>query len=119
MADDLLCYRCGASLEDLSLPLSRQDECQACSVYLHVCRMCAFYDPGVPRKCREDDAEEVIEKERLNFCEWFKPGHEVFDAARAKQEAKAKDTLAALFDEGDTSEPHQDDLSSEAEKLFE
>ncbi len=118
MADDLLCYRCGASLAELSLPLSRQDECPTCSVYLHVCKMCALYDPGVPRQCREDDAEEVIEKERLNFCEWFKPGDEVFNAARAKQETKAKDALATLFDQGDTNEPHQDDLSSEAEKLF-
>jgi len=118
MTDDLLCYRCGASLAELSLPLSRQDECPTCSVYLHVCKMCALYDPGVPRQCREDDAEEVIEKERLNFCEWFKPGDDVFDAARAKQQTKAKDALAALFDEGDTSEPHQDGLSSEAEKLF-
>lgn len=119
MADDLLCYRCSASLAELSLPLSRQDECPACSVYLHVCRMCEFYDPRVPKQCREDDAEEVVEKERLNFCEWFKPGYEAFDASRAQQEAKTKDALAALFDPGDTSEPHQDDQSSEAEKLFE
>ena len=118
MADDLKCYRCGTSLAELSLPLSRQDACPACSVYLYVCRMCEFYDPGVPKQCREDDAEEVFEKERLNFCEWFKPGYGVFDAARAKQEAKAKDALAALFGQGDTSEPHQDDLTSEAEKLF-
>ncbi len=118
MADDLLCYRCGASLEDLSLPLSRQDECPACSVYLHVCRMCEFYDPGVPKKCREDDAEEVIEKERLNFCEWFKPGYEVFDAALATQEAQAKDALAGLFGEGGGSEASQDDQLGEAKKLF-
>jgi len=80
--------------------------------------MCEFYDPGVPRKCREDDAEEVIEKERLNFCEWFKPAYDVFDAALATEEAKAKDALADLFGEGEASGPVQDDQTSEADKLF-
>ena len=118
MADELKCYRCGAFLTELSLPLSRQDECPSCSVYLHVCKMCEFYDPAVPKQCREDDAEEVFEKEKLNFCEWFKPGCDVFDAARAKEEAEAKDALAALFGEGETSKPDQDELKSEADKLF-
>ncbi|MFQ6006700.1 MAG: hypothetical protein ACE5OQ_14505 [Woeseia sp.] len=118
MADELKCYRCGASLEELSLPISRQDACPACSVYLHVCRMCNFYDARVPKQCREDDAEEVLDKEKLNFCEWFKPGHEVFDAARAKQEAQAKDALAALFGESDAAKPSRDEALGDAEKLF-
>jgi hypothetical protein len=118
MADELLCYRCGTSLAGLSLPLSRRDECPSCSAYLHVCRMCEFFDPAVPGQCREDDAEEVLEKERLNFCEWFKPSYDVFDPARAKEEAAAKDALAALFDDGGTPKQGQDELRTEAEKLF-
>jgi hypothetical protein len=74
MPKQLLCYRCGASLAKLTLPISRQDECPSCANYLHVCRMCEFFDPNVPKQCKEDDAEEVFEKERLNFCDWFKPG---------------------------------------------
>ena len=80
--------------------------------------MCEFFDAGVPKQCREDDAEEVFEKEKLNFCEWFKPGYDVFDAARAKEEAEAKDALASLFGEGETEKPSQDELLSDAEKLF-
>ncbi len=118
MADDLKCYRCGMSLAELSLPLSRQDECPSCSVYLHVCKMCEFHDTAVPKQCREDDAEEVFEKEKLNFCEWFKPGHDVFDAVRAKEESEAKDALSALFGEGDSNKLDQDELLSEADKLF-
>ncbi len=118
MADDLKCYRCGASLAELSLPISRHDECPSCTVYLHVCKMCEFYDPTVPKQCREDDAEEVIEKEKLNFCEWFKPGDVVFDAARAKQESEAKDELGALFGDGEGDKRGQDARSSEADKLF-
>lgn len=118
MNDELLCYRCGESLARLSLPLSRQDECPSCSVYLHVCRMCDFFDRDVPKQCREDDAEEVVEKERLNFCEWFKPGYKAFDAARATQVAKAKGALAELFGEGTAGENGREDAISEAEKLF-
>jgi hypothetical protein len=80
--------------------------------------MCDFFDPGVPKQCREDDAEEVYDKEKLNFCEWFKPGHDVFDPVRARQETKAKDALAALFGESESNKPGQDGLESEAEKLF-
>jgi len=118
MADDLKCYRCGASLAELSLPISRQDECPSCSVYLHVCKMCEFHDPAVPKQCREDDAEEVYDKQKLNFCEWWKPGDLVFDAARAQEESAAKDALVALFDEGESDKPGQDGPMSEADKLF-
>jgi hypothetical protein len=118
MADDLHCYRCGESLASLSLPLSRQDECPSCSVYLHVCKMCDFYDANVPRQCREDGADEVIEKERLNFCEWFKPGQDVFDGVRAREESQARDALNTLFGESETSEPSQDEQTNQADKLF-
>lgn len=97
MAHNIRCYRCGASLAALSLPLSRQDECPECENYLHVCRMCVFYDKNVPKQCREDDAEEVIEKERLNFCEWFKPSDSAFDADRKDGEDAARAALEDLF----------------------
>lgn len=117
--DVLHCWRCGAGLKTLSLPLSRMDECPECSVSLHVCRMCSFYDPGVAKSCREDDADEVKEKERPNFCDYFDPTPDAFDAAVAAADAKARDQLDALFGgddaaSGDKSEP---DLDA-AEDLF-
>jgi hypothetical protein len=113
------CYRCGESLSSLPLPFSRRDECPACSAHVHVCRMCVNFDAAVPRKCREDDAEEVIEKERVNFCEWFKPAANAFDPARAKKATQAQTALAALF--GDAEAPTDDDADSslrQAEDLF-
>ena len=80
--------------------------------------MCDYHDPAVPKQCREDDAEEVFEKEKFNFCEWFKPGYDVFDAARAKEESQAKGALSALFGDDDKGKPDQDELLSEADKLF-
>jgi len=118
MSTELVCYRCGASLAELTLPLSRQDECPACSVYLHVCRMCEFYDPGVPKQCTEDDAEEVNEKERLNFCEWYKPGASVFDPKQAAEASRAKSDLASLFGEEEGVKPDDNALLGDAEDLF-
>jgi hypothetical protein len=99
MAHGISCYRCGASLEALSLPFSRQDECPECSNYLHVCKMCVYYDERVPRQCREDGAEDVRDKDRLNFCDWFKPSGAAFDAGRKDEEDRAKAALDALFDD--------------------
>ncbi len=97
MSDNLACYRCGASLSGLSLPLSRRDQCPDCSADLHVCRMCESFDTRVPRQCREDGAEDVTEKERPNFCDWFKPTPAAFDPSRKAEADAAKDALAALF----------------------
>ena len=97
MAHDIRCYRCGESLAALSLPLSRQDECPGCGNYLHVCKMCVFFDPRGPRQCREDGAEEVKEKDRLNFCDWFKPSESAFDPDRKSEEDRARSALEDLF----------------------
>ena len=95
MSHSICCYRCGASLAALSLPFSRQDECPECQNYLHVCKMCVHFDPTVPRKCREDGAEEVKEKDRLNFCDWYSPSDTAFNQS-SKDEADA--AMAAAED---------------------
>ena len=101
MSHNLACFRCGASLSALSLPLSRRDQCPECTADLHICKMCVYFDPSVPRKCREDGAEDVTEKERPNFCDWFKPSDKAFDPNRRSEEDAAKDALAALFGDED------------------
>ena len=97
MTHNLACYRCGASLSALSLPLSRRDQCPDCSADLHVCRMCVSFDNTVPRKCREDGAEDVTDKERPNFCDWFKPSDKAFDPMRKSDADAAQEAWAALF----------------------
>lgn len=116
MTHSIVCFRCGESLAALSLPLSRQDECPSCQSYLHVCRMCVFFDPTAPRQCREDDAEDVTEKERLNFCDYFKPSEDAFDAKRKQAADTAQSQLDALFGDGDM--PEFDADISAAEDLF-
>ncbi len=97
MSQTLACYRCGASLAALSLPLSRHDQCPDCTADLHVCKMCESFDANVTRQCREDGAEDVTEKERPNFCDWFKPTDTAFDPSRKEAADAAQDALAALF----------------------
>ena len=61
--------------------------------------MCTYYDVRVPKQCREDDAEEVTEKARLNFCEWFEPSESAFDDKSKAEEDQAYSALEALFDD--------------------
>jgi hypothetical protein len=61
--------------------------------------MCTHFDPAVPRQCREDGAEDVTEKERLNFCDWFTPNESAFDSGRKEEADQAKAALDALFDD--------------------
>ncbi len=104
MSHNIRCFRCGTSLAALSLPLSRQDECPECAVYLHVCLMCEFFDASVPRQCREDGADDVTDKDRVNFCDWFSPSESAFNPARKTQAESAKQSLDALFAGGDASD---------------
>ena len=116
---DICCYRCGASLDSLSMPLSREDACPSCAVYLHVCKMCTFFDTTVPGQCREDDAEEVYEKERANFCEWFTAAEDSFDAVRAAADNRSRDQLSSLFGNEDGGTPASDgEANKAAEDLF-
>ena len=80
--------------------------------------MCVHFDPGVPRQCREDGAEEVREKERLNFCDWFVASDHAFDAGRKSEEDQARAALDDLFDASGDNESASDAQLSEAEKLF-
>ena len=118
MPNELVCFRCGESLASLTLPLSRRDACPQCSAHLHVCKMCRHFDPGVPGQCREDDAEDVFEKERVNFCEWFIPSESAFDALAKAEADSARQALDALFGDGVAPSATADERLSDAEKLF-
>ncbi len=97
MAEPLQCYRCGASLEALTLPLARLDECPSCTIPLHTCRMCRFYDPRAVDQCLEDDAERVVEKARANFCDYFKPNADAYDPAEKSAEDVSRSQAEDLF----------------------
>ena len=97
MAHDLVCWKCGASLAALSLPLRRLDECPKCRAELHVCLMCVDYDTTVAKHCREPTIEEVREKDKANFCDYYKPRRDAYVAPDAAAIDKSRAALDLLF----------------------
>ena len=112
-----VCWKCGASLSELPLPLSRLAECPACQAYQHVCQMCLHFHRGVPKQCLEQDAEEVKEKERPNFCDYFRPNPAAFRGGDAKSEA-ARSTLDSLFGAAEPAEDKTDAARGKLDELF-
>jgi len=55
------------------LDYGRADICKKCGRDTKTCKGCVFYDPSANNQCREPQAERVIEKERSNFCDYFRP----------------------------------------------
>jgi hypothetical protein len=49
-----------------------RDECPACGRDLHICLNCEFYDPHAYRQCRESIREPVLDKEKANYCDFFR-----------------------------------------------
>lgn len=116
VSEPLHCWRCGASLAALSLPLARRDECPHCRAELHVCRMCSHYAPRLLRGCDEDDAPDVRDRASANFCDYFRPSPNAFDGAQHAAEAAARAELAKLFGDGAPadSEPRESAAPSNA-----
>jgi len=110
----LVCWKCGSSIERLSLPLRRLEECPSCGAELHVCRLCDFFDRSVAKSCREPVAEEVRNKERANFCDYFKPRAGAFAGPRPEAD-RSRAELEALFGGGS---PAAGPAADGAEGLF-
>jgi hypothetical protein len=99
--DRLMCWYCGTPVKDEE-PLGRSLRCTGCGKDLRVCRNCSFYLPGARKDCRESRAEVPADRERANFCDWFRldpkfrvpaPGEE---GARSRA-AAAKSAFDNLF----------------------
>src|SRR6202051_296836 len=97
MAHDLVCWKCGAPLAELSLPLRRLEELPKCHAELHVCRMCIDYDTRIPKHCREPTAEEVNDKTHANFCDHFKPRAAAYTPPNTAEVDKVRTELEKLF----------------------
>lgn len=94
---NLVCWKCGAALGDIPLPLSRFAACKSCHAALHVCRMCEFYDTRVAKSCREPVAEEVKDKTRANFCDYLRARPGAYTARDDTAAQKARADLDSLF----------------------
>ena len=121
MAETRMCWKCGASIEDLPFPLSRMAKCVSCQADLHVCRLCRFYDTSRAHHCQEPIAEPVKDKQRANFCELFQVRPDAYQPEDTRPTDAARQQLAALFGEdagGAITSNSTDQARSELEKLF-
>jgi len=66
----VVCFGCGEKFPFESVQFN--DDCLKCSASLHCCRNCEFYDESYSNFCRESSADRVLDKEKKNFCEFFK-----------------------------------------------
>ena len=96
-ATEFVCWKCGASLAELPLPLSRLAECPKCRAYLHSCRLCELYNPRLTSQCDEPRAEEVRDREGANFCDWFRPRRDAHCPPDGGKTQAAKAKLDDLF----------------------
>ncbi len=93
----LQCWKCGASLAVLPLPLGRRDVCPSCRADLRVCRLCRHHDAHRAGQCREPAAERVADKTRANDCGWFVPRPEAYQGGGVVVAQASRTALDALF----------------------
>ena len=100
--------------------MRRAELCPACNADLHVCKMCGFYPTSVADACEETVATAVGNKERANYCDYFKPSLHAYKGAADDAAARARAELDALFGGAASAAPSTDAgrNQSELEQLF-
>jgi hypothetical protein len=89
-----LCHKCNNKIEE-DFFVGRQTQCPHCGADLHCCLNCSFSEVGAYNDCRESQAEKVLEKDRVNFCDYFK--FKQASKASGATDSSAKDKLESLF----------------------
>lgn len=91
---EIHCFKCHQKL-DVPEPVSRKEECPQCKSDVRCCRNCLFYDSKIYNECRETQADRILEKERSNLCDYFRPQKP--GAAVVDEKEKALSAAEALF----------------------
>lgn len=87
------CWNCGKTLT--ALDYGRQDTCRGCGRDTKVCRNCEHHEPTAHNECHENQADRVVEKERSNFCDYFRPAAQAGGSSNSRDSMKA--AAEALF----------------------
>lgn len=70
--------------------------CEECLAWLHCCKNCKNYQPGLPNDCKVPGTEYIADREAVNFCEEF----ELLGKAPPKK-GQAEDAARRLFGNGE------------------
>lgn len=82
------CYKCHSPIAIYDR--SMRGECAKCGADIHVCLNCYFYDEGKANRCREPQVDYVREKDRANYCEYFR-------LREGEKQKSGKDEAEALW----------------------
>ena len=90
------CFKCGHQLElEARDKISRYEQCPKCYADMRCCRMCLFFDESKYNECAEPIAQRITDKEKANFCEYFKLND---NSVKMKDiQSSAKSAAEALF----------------------
>lgn len=108
----MICWKCGK--ENNFTQVFRNTECEVCGADLHCCRQCEFYSAESHFNCRETVPEPVADKEKANFCDFFRAKKDGVKASSDKADA-ARSAAAALFG---NAEPVSDNSVDSAKNAF-
>ena len=93
-----MCWKCGQNIFLRSDEyIGRDEECPICKTDLHSCKNCKFYAPNEHFECHETIDERVSDKEKRNFCSYFKVQPFYSDGSGQKKIEEAKAAFASLF----------------------
>jgi hypothetical protein len=90
-----VCQFCGKEIE-IGEKVYRNDLCPNCEKPLHCCINCELYSEYSHNKCLEPQSEWVPDKEKANFCEFFKISNKRRTFSQQDRE-KAMKLLDILF----------------------
>ena len=94
-----ICFHCQTNLSHAAgQQPTRSDSCEHCGSDVRVCLNCEFYDPSSYNECREPQAERVLDKDKANFCDYFRlsSGTGACNSG-ASSRGKAMSALESLF----------------------
>lgn len=87
-----MCWSCGKELDDLPKRISTREICPSCHAYLHCCKNCTNYQPGLPNDCKVPGTDPIADREARNLCDEF-----VLLGQAPQKTADPKDMLKKLF----------------------
>lgn len=90
------CYRCDTD-QGVIERVGRRDTCLSCGTDLHCCYNCEFYDLSFHNQCRESQAERQVDKDRSNFCDYFRFRSTQVGQRQSSASETARTSLDTLF----------------------
>lgn len=94
----MICWKCGKEINVSEV--FRTSECPLCTADLHCCKACKFYSPGSHFECKETVDECIADKEKANFCDFYRINPDVKPGSDSSKADAARNAFNALFGGG-------------------